>query len=222
MARIVLVCADETERTLLQACLKGHDVSSVKNLKDAAKVLTQGTPEVVLTRLDTKNSTGMDVLHLMKRSQIKAPAIAVLPLRGTPLENEAWQLGVRTYLTLPIRYDDVRKAIEKVLAEAKRASQNSDVPPITDYEQSQNLTFLVEKLNQEMKCPAGANRILIRSVIMGLNNKSQPRVCLRCPIRQAVGLNHYVYYEHIRDYCTGNPKLCDGVIQYKKLRKANG
>jgi CheY-like chemotaxis protein len=217
-----LVCGDESERTLLQACLKGHDVASVKTLKDAAKALTESAPDAILTRLDNKNSTGMDVLHLMKRSQIKIPAIALLTMRGTALENEAWQLGVRTYLALPIRYDDVRKAVEKVLAEAKSADEGSDVPPITDYERSQNLSFLVEKLNQDMKCPAGANRTLILSVIKGINNKTQPRVCLRCPIRQAVGLNHYVYYEHIRDYCTGKPKLCDAVIQYKKLRKANG
>jgi CheY-like chemotaxis protein len=222
VARVILVCGDESERTLLQACLSGHNVASVKCLKDAAKALTGAVPDVVLARLDAKNSTGMDVLHLMKRSQILTPVIALLPLRGTPLEREAWQLGVRTYITMPIRYDHVRKAIEKVLADAKVADETDDVPPITDYERSENLSLLVEKLLADMKCPAGAGRVLIRSVVKGIDDKSEPRVCLRCSIRQAVGLSDYVYYEHIRDYCAGKPKKCEAVIQYKKLRKANG
>jgi CheY-like chemotaxis protein len=222
MPRVVLVCGDESERTMLQACLKGHDVAGVKCLKDAAKALTQAAPDVVLARLDTKNSTGMDVLRLMRKSQIQTPIIALVPLRGTPLEREAWQLGVRTYITMPIRYDDVRKAIEKVLADAKVADETDDVPPITDYERSENLSLLVDKLLADMKCPAGASRVLIRSVVKGINDKSEPRVCLRCSIRQAVGLSDYVYYEHIRDYCAGKPKKCEAVIQYKKLRKANG
>ena len=222
MAKVVLVCVDASERMLLQACLKGHDVAAVKTFKDAAKALTQTSPEAVIVRLDTKNSTGMDILHLMKRSKISTPAIAVLPLRGTPLEKESWQLGVRTYLTLPIRYDDVVKAIEKARLQAKQADEAGDGPDITETERKKNLSVLVNELTRDMKCPAGSSRVVIRSVVKGINDKSEPRISLRCPIRQAVGLNEYVFYEHIRDYCTGDYHRCDAVIQYKALRKANG
>ena len=222
MARVVLVCVDADERMLLQACLKGHDVAAVKTLKEATKALTQVPPDMVFARLDTKNSIGMDVLHLMKRSQISAPAIAVLPLRGTPLETEAWQLGVRTYITLPIRYDNVLKAVEKVREATRQTAEAGDGPDITEAERNKNLSVLVSELTRDMKCPAGASRVLIRSVVKGINEKSEPRICLRCPIRQAVGLNEYAFYEHIRDYCTGDYHECDAVIQYKRLRKANG
>ncbi len=222
MARVILVCGDEHERTLLQACLKGHDIASVRTFKDAAKALVQAKPDIVVARLDTRNSTGMDVLHLMKRSQITCPVLALLTMRGTALEKEAWQLGVRSYISLPIRYEEFRKAFDAVLAASQVTDAAGDAPPITDEERAENLTFLVDRLHRDMKCPAGASRVLIRSVIKGIDNKSEPRVCLRCSICQAVGLPYYVYYEHIRDYCTGNPKQCEAVIQYKKLRKANG
>lgn len=221
MARVVLVCTNPSELTLLQACLKGDDVASVKVFKDAARALTQAKPDLVVARLDPKNSTGMDVLHMMKRGQILAPVVVVLPLRGTALENEAWQLGVRTYVTLPIRYDEFRKAVEKTRQVASQKDEDGD-PAVTEVERGGNLSGLVNELTRDMKCPAGTNRVLIRSVISGINEKSEPRICLRCPVRQAVGLNEYVYYEHIRDYCTGKPKKCEAVIQYKRLRKANG
>ncbi len=220
MAKVVLVCPDKNERQLLEACLKGYEVASAKNYKTATQTLTESKPDLAIVRVDTKDKTGMEILRLMKRSQIHVPTIVVLPRRGTPLENEAWQIGVRTYLTIPIRYDDVRSAIEK--AQTHASEKNSGGPSITDEEKGVNLTELVARLHREMKCPAGANRVLIRSVITGMNEKSEPRVCLRCPIRQAVGLEEYVYYEHLRDYCTGDYKACDAVIQYKRLRKANG
>lgn len=222
MARVVLVCPDATERMLLRACLNGHDVAEVKTFKDAAKALARGSLDMVLARLDTRDGTGMDILHLMRRSRISVPAIAVLPRRGTRLEAEAWQLGVRIYITLPISYEDVRLAVENALRQAERADQDADGPGITRTERDANLSILVEELHKKMKCPAGSNRVLIRSVIKGVNDKTEPRICLRCPIRQAVGLNEYVFFEHIRDYCTGDYHTCDAVIQYKRLRKANG
>jgi DNA-binding NtrC family response regulator len=222
VARVVLVCPDATERTVLRACLNGHSVAEVKTFKDAAKALTQASPDVVLARLDTRDSTGMDILRLMRRSRIDVPAIAVLPLRGTPLESEAWQLGVRIYIAMPISYEDVRLAVENALRQGERADEVANGPDITHTERDTNLSVLVNELTRNMKCPAGSNRVLIRSVIKGVNDKTEPRICLRCPIRQAVGLNEYVFFEHLRDYCTGDYHACDAVIQYKRLRKANG
>lgn len=219
MARAVLVCSDESERTLLQACLKGYDIASVRSFKEAGKALSQGTPDLAVIRVDTKDSTGMDVLRLMKRSQIVAPTIVVLPRQAGSLEAEAWQLGVRAFVSAPIRYDEYRKALDKVQKQVQQAG--SDVlPAITEAEHNANLSVLVNDLHKNMKCPAGTNRVLIRSVVTGLNEKTEPRVCLRCPIRQSVGLSEYVYFEHIRDYCCSKPKTCDAVTQYKKLRQA--
>jgi DNA-binding NtrC family response regulator len=222
VVRVVLVCPDATERMLLRACLNGHHVAEVKTFKDAAKALTQAPADLVLARLDTRDSTGMDILHLMRRSQISVPVVAILPRRGTPLESEAWQMGVRTYVTLPASYEKVRLAVEKALRQAQEAARAADGPGITDAERGANLSELVNELTRKMKCPAGTNRVLIRSVIKGINQKTEPRISLRCPIRQAVGLNEYVFFEHIRDYCTGDYRACDAVIQYKRLRKANG
>jgi len=207
---------------MLRACLKGNDVAEVKTFKDAAKALTKAPPDLVLVRLDSHDSTGMDILHLMRRSKINVPAIAILPRRGTPLEGEAWQLGVRAYITLPPSYDKVRLAVDKALHEAEEAQRAAEGPGITDAERNANLTELVNGLTRKMKCPAGTNRVIIRSVIKGVNQKTEPRVSLRCPVRQAVGLNEYVFFEHIRDHCTGDYRSCDAVIQYKRLRKANG
>jgi DNA-binding response OmpR family regulator len=221
VARVVLVCSDECERTLLLACLTGHDIASVKSFKDAGKALTQAKPDLAVIRVNAKDSTGMDVLRLMKRSQILVPMIVVLPRQAGFLATEAWQLGVRSFLSAPIHYDDFRKAMDKVQHQAQQAG--SDIPPpITEAEHAANLSLLVHDLHKKMKCPAGTNRVLIRSVVTGLNEKSEPRICLCCAIRQSVGLSDYAYFEHIRDYCCNKPKTCDAVVQYKKLRQAKG
>lgn len=220
MAKVVLVCGDESERTLLLACLTGNDTTAVTSHKDAAKALTQGSPDLVIVRVDAKDSTGMDVLHFMKRGQIHVPTIVILPRSAGSLETEAWQLGVRTFVSAPIRYEDFRKAMDKV--RQSKPVLGDALPAITEAERNANLSEMVKDLHRRMKCPAGSSRVLIRSIVLGLNEKSEPRISLRCPIRQAVGLDEYVYFEHIEKYCCSQPKACDAVIQYKKLRQAKG
>jgi len=219
MARIILVCQDKGEQTLLEACLNGHQVVTITKMKEAAQVLADAEPDLLVAKVDGKHRAGLDVLRLMRRSRIDAPAVFVLPRRGGPLESEAWQLGVRDFVQMPIRYEEIHRTIQRVLSEAKRPDRNTP-PPISDVERRFNLSFIVEKLTKHMKCPAGTNRVIIRSVISGLDQKSEPRVALRCPIRQAVGLEEYVYFKHIRDVCCKKPENCDALQQYKKLRKA--
>ncbi len=221
MARVLLVCSDPSERTLLQACLKGDDVATVKTFKDAAKALTSTKAELAVVRLDARDTAGMEVLRLMKRSQMQVPTVAVLGRQGGPLEFEARQLGVQWFLSGPIRYDEFRKVIEKAQAQARKGGADA-MPAITDAERKINLSVHVSDLHKTMKCPAGTNRVTIRSVVTGIGKKTEPRVALRCPIRQSVGLSEYVYFEYIQKYCCGKPKACEAVIQYKKMRQAKG
>lgn len=219
--RVVLVCGKCPEQGFLEACLAGYKVATVTSLKDAVKALAKGTPDVVVILATTKEPMALEVLHLLRRSQIQAPTIMVLPHPCHALESQAFQLGVRQFIHAPIRYEDMRKALDSVLKSAD-GTQRSTEPPICDFEARQNLSTLVETLSKQMKCAAGANRVFLHSVVQGIGKKTKPRVCLRCPVRHSLGLSEYVFFEHIRDYCVSNYEACDAMIQHNQLRQVRG
>ncbi len=88
-------------------------------------------------------------------------------------------------------------------------------PPLTAEEQGANLSELERRLNREMKCPAGKNQVFLRSLLTG-NGTTPPRVALKCSYRRDIGLRAEVFYEHIRDYCCGDPEKCEAYRAFKQ------
>jgi hypothetical protein len=95
-----------------------------------------------------------------------------------------------------------------------RTVQEAFGPPITDEERSTNLSVLENKLNKEMKCPAGRNQVYVRSLLTG-GGTTQPRIALKCHLRRDAGLTPEIFYEEIRDMCCSNPDNCPAWQQLK-------
>jgi len=219
MAKVLILCQNEAERMLIEGCLRDHELRSVKTFKEASRTLTKFQPDLLVARVDQKDRDGMEIVRVLRRSQINLPVVLILPRRGTPLESEAWQLGVRHFVEPPIRYDNLCNAVRAALNESTSKAESGE-PPIAEEERKANLSELVNRLNAAMKCPAGQGKVFIRSVITGIGRKTQPRVALRCPVRQAVGLEPHVFYTHIRDICCKDPRKCEAIQQYRKLKRA--
>ena len=88
-------------------------------------------------------------------------------------------------------------------------------PPITPYEQRANLSDLERRLNEEMRCQAGKNQVVIRSLLTGWGT-TQPRVMLKCHLRKDIDQKPNVFYEHIRDVCCSDPEKCEAYRQFKE------
>jgi hypothetical protein len=80
-------------------------------------------------------------------------------------------------------------------------------PPLTAEELTTNLSLLENRLNADMKCPAGRNQVYIRSLITG-RGTTRPRIALKCPLRTNIGERPEVFFEHIRDVCCGDHEAC--------------
>jgi hypothetical protein len=103
---------------------------------------------------------------------------------------------------------------QSLLRKTSRAGQAFG-PPITDEEAAANLSELEQKLNAEMKCPAGKNQVFLRSLLTG-NGTTRPRIALKCHLRKEIGLPQEVFYEHIRDVCCTDPEQCEA---YRALKE---
>jgi hypothetical protein len=88
------------------------------------------------------------------------------------------------------------------------------LPPLTGEERGQNLSLLVDQLNSEIRCSAGRQQVFLHSFIEDVGRTTTPRVTLRCPLREGLGLQPYVYYEHIRDLCCAAPEKCEALQAY--------
>jgi len=88
-------------------------------------------------------------------------------------------------------------------------------PPLAPEELTGNLTQLEQKLNAEMRCPAGRNQVYIRSLLTGTST-TRPRIALKCPLRRAIGLAPDVFYYHICDVCCTDPEDCQAWRAHKE------
>lgn len=99
------------------------------------------------------------------------------------------------------------KSYLQQLKHGTRPGQGAGGPPISEEEKRTNLSVLENRLNQEMKCPAGRNQVYVRSLLTGTGTTT-PRITLKCHLRKDIGLPAEIFYEQIRDLCCKNPDEC--------------
>ncbi len=100
----------------------------------------------------------------------------------------------------------MRDALRQYRSRSGRVGQAFG-PPLTEEELTTNLTVLENRLNDEMKCPAGRNQVYIRSLLTG-SGTTKPRIALKCPLRKDINLTPEIYFEEIRDLCCGDHENC--------------
>ena len=145
------------------------------------------------------------------------PVLLVAAPQAEPYVPLMQHLGVRQVLYPPLNDPDFGHALRAALDETP-PDEATDPPPLTAYEQrTRNLSALAKRLNQRVQCGAGKRRVLVQSFITGHNRKTPPRVALRCPLRTELGLQPYVYCEHIRDVCCAAPQKCVVLRAYQAL-----
>ncbi len=152
-------------------------------------------------------------MRWLELSGAQIPTI-VLAGRGALLPA---QLRASAVLTWPTPLARLLKTIESL--DAPKPRPDASIPAITAEEDRTNLTLLEQRLNREMECFAGKNKVYIQSLIVGIGRKTKPRISLKCPLRAEFGLAPNVYYKYIRDYCCGCPEECPAVRAFRERQR---
>jgi DNA-binding NarL/FixJ family response regulator len=212
-----LVVIDRQRRTRRELCsllATRYTVFGVRNIRGVSKLLRKRRPDLLLVNTAAQDGIAIAVLRWIQLFGIQIPTI-VLAGRGAAREALlAQRLEASAVLNWPTPFARLLEAIESL--GAAKPSPVASTPMITADEAQTNLTLLEQRLNREMKCFAGKNKVYIQSVIVGNGLTTKPRVSLKCPLRAEFGLTPNVYYEYIREHCCGCPEECPAVRIFRE------
>jgi len=217
MCRLLILDRDKRERQFIAALASGKcdGIVHASDAKAAAKALRSKhmRPTLIVAALDAKRPDALRLLRLLHDSGSAIRVVLIVRRKAGGLVPMARRLGFNVFVGRPLQGADLEVAIRE--ATENGGPTPTEMPSVMEDEQQTSLSNLVHHLNADMKCSAGQQQVFLHAFITGAGQKTKPRVSLRCRIRAAVGMSPYVYYEHIRDLCCGDPNKCEALQRYK-------
>jgi DNA-binding NtrC family response regulator len=118
--RILVVDDEENARVALSKILThdGYDVSSAGNGLEALNFLRSKEVELIITDLNMPEMNGLMFLRELNRSYPTSKVIMVTAYGEVESYLEAITLGAFEYINKPVKYDDLKKVIDKISREA--------------------------------------------------------------------------------------------------------
>jgi len=123
MARILIIDDDEQVRTVLQKMLirAGHEVVSAANGKQGIRIFKANPNDLVITDLLMPVMPGSRLISILRQEH---PNVKIIAISGGGSMNQpgsyltlARDLGAQQILTKPINFEDLKTAVEEVLAD---------------------------------------------------------------------------------------------------------
>ena len=214
--RTLLLDNDALERRFVATLAETicDDVVEVSTARDAVRTLGQRRkcPGLIVAVLEVKTKAAIKVLRRLNALHMSIPIVLIVARGAEALVPLARELGVCFFVHRPLHAEDLDHVVHQALNNGKQTQAGS--PPLTVEERGRNLTLLADQLNSEIKCSAGKQQVFLHSFIEEVGRTTTPRVTLRCPLREGLGLQPYVYYEHIRDVCCAAPERCEALQAY--------
>lgn len=114
--RILVVDDEENARVALSRILThdGYDVSSAGNGLEALNYLRSKDVELIITDLNMPEMDGLMFLRELNRIHPASNVIMVTAYGEVESYLEAMTLGAFEYINKPVRYDDLKKIINKI------------------------------------------------------------------------------------------------------------
>lgn len=114
--RILVVDDEENARIALSKILThdGYDVSSAKNGLDALNFLRSKEVELIITDLNMPEMDGLMFLRELNRNYPASNVIMITAYGEVESYLEAMTLGAFEYINKPVKYDDLKKVINKI------------------------------------------------------------------------------------------------------------
>ncbi len=98
--------------------LSGYRVRLYHGAHTVLAALRQNRPAAMILDIMMPDISGLDVLREIRSdARLQSLPVILLSAKSTPLEiEEGMQAGANLYLTKPVRFDELQRAIEEVLA----------------------------------------------------------------------------------------------------------
>ncbi len=114
--RILVVDDEENARTALSKILThdGFAVSSAANGLEALNYLRSKEVELIITDLNMPEMNGLMFLRELNRCHPASNVIMITAYGEVESYLEAMTLGAFEYINKPVKYDDLRKVINKI------------------------------------------------------------------------------------------------------------
>ena len=124
--RVLVVDDEENARIGLSKILEqeGYRVDSVANGREALDFLQRQNVQVVISDLQMPEMNGMSFLRELNRHYPSTQVIMVTAHGGVESYLEAIHLGAYEYINKPIRLDELRIVMDKMLTEKRVAKAN--------------------------------------------------------------------------------------------------
>lgn len=118
--RILIVDDEENAREVLSKILihDGYDVSSVANGLEALNFLRSREVELIITDINMPEMNGLAFLRELNRSRPDTNVIMLTAYGEVESYLEAMSLGAFEYINKPLKYDELKKVIKKILKTA--------------------------------------------------------------------------------------------------------
>lgn len=214
--RTLLLDNDAPERQFVATLAETicDDVVEVSTAAAAVRALGQGRKclGLIIAALEAKTKAAIKVLRRLNALHMSIPTVLIVAHGAEALVPLARELGACLFLYRPLHAEALDHVLRQALDNGKLTQARP--PPLTVEERGRNLSLLVDQMNSEIKCSAGRQQVFLHSFVEEVGRTTTPRVTLRCPLREALGLQPYVYYEHIRDVCCAAPERCETLQAY--------
>lgn len=114
--RILVVDDEENARVALSKILAhdGYAVASARNGVEALNYLRSKEVELIITDLNMPEMNGLMFLRELNRSHPTSNVIMVTAYGEVESYLEAMTLGAFEYINKPVKYDDLKKVINKI------------------------------------------------------------------------------------------------------------
>lgn len=114
--RILVVDDEENARVALSKILThdGYEVSSASNGVEALNFLRSKDVELIITDLNMPEMNGLMFLRELNRSHPSSNVIMITAYGEVESYLEAMTLGAFEYINKPVKYDDLKKVINKI------------------------------------------------------------------------------------------------------------
>jgi DNA-binding response OmpR family regulator len=218
MPKVLVIHPDKSACEFLASTAGQHyETEIATDLLSGVRAMPTFKPDVILVHHDSRKQDGRRLLEFLQKNVIKTPVV-ILGAPGTRSGlGGLVKLGSKGFLEYPIEEKPLLKAISAAIQ--AHAADSSAPPAICPEELNTNLSMLENRLNREMKCFAGKNQVFIKSRILG-SATTKPRIALRCALRAEYGFTREVYFEYIREFCCGDPTLCEAYQRFQTEREA--
>lgn len=124
--KVLVVDDEENARIALRAILQqeGYEVDSVANGHEALEFLRHHKVNVVISDLKMPEMNGLTFLRELNRRYPSTRVIMVTAYGGVESYLEAIQLGAYEYIHKPVKVDELKFIMQKMLTEGRSASVN--------------------------------------------------------------------------------------------------